>query len=586
MSRRVVLAVVTAVAVAAAALGWVAGRQIQSPADAAAEAAPPPASLITVPIETISLSSSVITRGDVVFADSLSLRVGPSTDGSSIVTRMPWEVGDTLTEGDVIVEVGGRPVFALQGDLPVFRSFGPSVNGPDVEQLEAALSRLGLDPGPIDGTYTTETQAAIETLYRDAGYTPNLPSVDELDRLDLAEDAVEQSRRSLRDLRAQGSALPESQRLQLQGEIDAAVRALEESTIARSEVVDPLWAETAAAQEVLAGAQTALDTATQRRVTGDGGTDPDTGEPITASSMTALAEAEAAAIVARDAAQASVDEAAAAEAAAKREHDGYVADAENRLAVARASLAEAQNPETGVNQAEQIQDAEAALVDAQESLARVQAQIGTTFPASELLFLPFLPREVQQVNVRAGEIPQDSVMTVTGSGARIDGSVSAADRPLVSVGQRAVLDNESLGLQFDAEVTEIADEASGGAGRFRVRFEPIDVVPVDAYYQNFRVTIPIDTTGGDVLAVPLAALSASADGSARVEVEAGDGTTRIVTVVPGLRAQGFVQITPVDDELAEGDRVVVGRTGGQAGGDADIADEDGDITDADDDEGS
>lgn len=586
MSRRVVLAVVTAVAVAAAALGWVAGRQIQSPADAAAEAAPPPASLITVPIETISLSSSVITRGDVVFADSLSLRVGPSTDGSSIVTRMPWEVGDTLTEGDVIVEVGGRPVFALQGDLPVFRSFGPSVNGPDVEQLEAALSRLGLDPGPIDGTYTTETQAAIETLYRDAGYTPNLPSVDELDRLDLAEDAVEQSRRSLRDLRAQGSALPESQRLQLQGEIDAAVRALEESTIARSEVVDPLWAETAAAQEVLAGAQTALDTATQRRVTGDGGTDPDTGEPITASSMTALAEAEAAAIVARDAAQASVDEAAAAEAAAKREHDGYVADAENRLAVARASLAEAQNPETGVNQAEQIQDAEAALVDAQESLARVQAQIGTTFPASELLFLPFLPREVQQVNVRAGEIPQDSVMTVTGSGARIDGSVSAADRPLVSVGQRAVLDNESLGLQFDAEVTEIADEASGGAGRFRVRFEPIDVVPVDAYYQNFRVTIPIDTTGGDVLAVPLAALSASADGSARVEVEAGDGTTRIVTVVPGLRAQGFVQITPVDDELAEGDRVVVGRTGGQAGGDADITDADDDITDADDDEGS
>lgn len=561
MSRRAVLALVTAVAIISATAAWFAGRQIKSPADVAAEAAPPPASLITVPIETLSLSSNVITRGDVEFADSLSLRVGPSTDGSSIITRMPWAVGDTLDEGDVIVEVGGRPVFALQGELPVFRSFGPSVDGPDVEQLETALARLGLDPGPIDGTYTVETQAAIEELFRDAGYTPNLPTIDELDRLDQAEDAVVFAQRELRDARASGgAALQESERLRLQGDIDRATRTLEEVRIERSATVDPLWAETGAAQEVFDAAQAALTTASERRATGEAGTDPDTGGPIDPTVLDALVAAEVAATAERDAAQAALNEATDAEMAAKRFHDGQVADAENGLAIAQAALREAQTPEATANRAEVISDAEERLADAQESLARVQAQIGTTFPSAELLFLPFLPREVQQINVKAGEFPQDAVMTVTGSGARIDGSVSAADRPLISVGQRAILDNESLGLTFEAEVTEVADEASGGAGRFAVRFEPVDTVPVDAYYQNFRVTIPIDTTGGDVLAVPLAALSASADGSARVEVEQADGSTRIVTVVPGLRAQGFVQITPVDDELATGDRVVIGRS--------------------------
>lgn len=204
------------------------------------------------------------------------------------------------------------------------------------------------------------------------------------------------------------------------------------------------------------------------------------------------------------------------------------------------------------------------------------------------MFLPFLPREVQQINVEVGDFANEAVMTVTGSGARVDGSVSAADRSLVSVGQRAVLDNASLDLEFEAEITEVADEPSGGAGRYRVRFEPTEQVPVDAYFQNFRVTIPIDTTGGDVLAVPLAALSANADGSARVEVEDEDGTVRRVEVIPGLRAQGFVQITPVDDELAEGDRVVVGLATGDSGeassDESEDAESDGDDTsdDADD----
>lgn len=60
-----------------------------------------------------------------------------------------------------------------------------------------------------------------------------------------------------------------------------------------------------------------------------------------------------------------------------------------------------------------------------------------------------------------------------------------------------------------------------------------------------KVTIPISSTGGKVLAVPTAAVSAAIDGMTRVEVEDSPGAaTRLVLVTAGLRAEGFVQITP------------------------------------------
>ncbi len=389
MSRRGALAIVTVVAVAAAALGWIAGRQIKSPAEIAADAAPPPASNVTVPIETLSLSSSVITRGDVVFADSLNLRVSASIDGSTIVTRQPWQVGDELTEGDVIVEIGGRPVFALQGELPVFRSFGPSVNGPDVEQLEAALDRLGLAPGTIDGVYDADTQAAVEQLYRNAGYTPNLPSVDDLARLDGDEDAVTAAERRVRDITQQGTGLPESQRLQLQGEIDRSQRALEDAERQRDEIIAPFWEATGAAQADLDAAQAELEAAAARRVQGQQGTDPDTGDPITAAKLDELIQAEVALTATRDDLLAVRDDASAAEMAAKREQDGFVADAANQLAIARASLNEALSGDTGVS-ADDVSDAREDLADARERLSQTRAQIGTTFPGRRVV-VPAVP---------------------------------------------------------------------------------------------------------------------------------------------------------------------------------------------------
>ena len=77
---------------------------------------------------------------------------------------------------------------------------------------------------------------------------------------------------------------------------------------------------------------------------------------------------------------------------------------------------------------------------------------------------------------------------------------------------------------------------------------------------NVRVSIPVSSTDGEVLAVPLAALTAGAGGESRIEISTGDGEeTELIEVKTGLAAGGYVEITAVDGTIAEGDLVVVGR---------------------------
>ncbi len=162
-------------------------------------------------------------------------------------------------------------------------------------------------------------------------------------------------------------------------------------------------------------------------------------------------------------------------------------------------------------------------------------------------------------------------MSVTGSGVVIRSSVSAADRSLIAEGVEGVMDDATLGVNLAVRVAFVADSPGGpdvGEGRFGVRLEPIGDLPEDAINQNLRITVPFQSTEGAVLAVPVAALSAGADGSSRVQVERADGSVEVIVVRTGLlaRALGLVEISPIDGQLAAGDRVVVGRDGGGATG--------------------
>lgn len=192
-TRYVVIGLVGVVALAAA--GWVAARGIRSPAQVAAEVAPPRPSLIAVPVERRRLATEVIVRGTVRYGapQSVTLPTSALKGGSELVSLAPV-ANARLREGSVAFSVSGRPVFVLRGDLPANRDLGPGAEGPDVMQLERALARLGFDPGAVDGRYDGATGAAVAAWYRKAGWTPFGPTAAQDDQLRAARTAAATAR--------------------------------------------------------------------------------------------------------------------------------------------------------------------------------------------------------------------------------------------------------------------------------------------------------------------------------------------------------------------------------------------------------
>ncbi len=562
MNRRALVAVVAAVAVLAAAVGWIAGQRIKSPAEIAAEQAPPEPSLITVEVEERELSQNLVVRGTAQANESTPLEA-TSASGETIITRLTKEAGAELVEGDVAIEVAGRPIFVLQGDLPVFRSLIPTLDGPDVEQLEEALVRLGYDPGTVDGLYDGDTADAVEELYRDAGYQPEVPTDEDLlpvtgqeEAVDAAEALVAEATRAVSEAQ---DGPPESVRLQLEQEVTLAEQAL-----ADAQASDPVAEAEAATAQAEADAATVAresETAASRLEQAQGGTHPDTGQPPTEAELAELEQIGEAAAAARQQADQLVTEARAAEENAADQKVRDVEAAEAALQLAQANRTE--GLATSSTEADEaLRQAQADLTDEREALADAQAKVDTEFPAAELYFLPSLPRTIQTLTAETGDRPTGPVMTVTGSGTTIESAVSAADRRLISVGDTAVLEDEDLGITAEATIGFVAENPGGGevqSDRYRIRVDPNEELPEDALNVNFRITIPITSSGGAVMAVPLAALSAGSDGTTRVEAERSPGQTELVRVNPGLRAEGFVEIEVIEGSLDVGDRVVVGR---------------------------
>lgn len=173
MRRRSVLLMVLAAVVLSSVVTWVASEKIRSPAEAAARSAPPTPTPILVPVEEKVLVSKIVTRGTAKYRSPRTIRVAHSFLKSipPVITRAA-RTGISVAEGEVLMSISGRPVFLLRGRQPSYRDLGPGMSGSDVEQLEAALERVGLDPGRVDGHYDSATGSAVATLYRRAGLSP------------------------------------------------------------------------------------------------------------------------------------------------------------------------------------------------------------------------------------------------------------------------------------------------------------------------------------------------------------------------------------------------------------------------------
>lgn len=497
-------------AVVSLALGLGLSRLIVSPADAAASAAAPEAGPITVPVERRTLANDVVLRGDAIYEDpaSVTVEVG-DIGGPAVVTGQVPEVGATIEAGQVMLEITGRPVILLPGELPVYRTLRPGVSGPDVLQLKTALNALGIPMGdPLSPAYDDATAAAIVELYARVGYPAPTASEEALAAVDAARDQVraaeEQVAAAQRELATAGAGSPASERIQLQAAVNSAQAALDEARAACAPLPPVAEGEdppvSMCSQQAIVSAQGELDIAVARRQEGSAG--PDT-------------------------------------------------------SAQRAAVTAAQR----------------GLTEAREDLAKAQRDVVTPLPASEVVYLTTTPRRVDSVAVKRGSaVAGTSVMSVSGATLQIAGTVSPSDAELIAEGSVATITLpggdevpgtvQSVGAPPPAGTTgQPGDDDDADTARKRVVVVPDALTEeqrAELQGANVRMTIPVSSTEGEVLAVPTAALTAGPGGEARVEVLADDGESTLVTVETGLAAGGFVEVSALEGTLEEGDRVVVG----------------------------
>jgi multidrug efflux pump subunit AcrA (membrane-fusion protein) len=537
-------AVIGAVVVAAA-VGWFFGSRIRSPAEAAADAAPPTPSNITVPVVSQVLSADVITRGDIVYDEPVSVSLSGSfaETPEKLVVTQAVEVNTELVEGAMAVEVVGRPVFLLTGEIPMYRDLRPGATGDDVLQVEEALSRMGYFVGVPDDLWDVATGAAVAAWYQDAGYRPNGLSEDDEVALRSARDRVRSAETALADA---------------QTALNEAAAGSGEAAIASA------LAEVNAAKDALALAQLDADRANEL-------------------AAEAVVEAEAALAQAQADLEDGVPDAEAAVAQAIKdleeaefqvtrtsvEQQALVDAAAGQVTVAQAALAELQKGVDTSSIKRQIEASREELALANEELTALEGELGTWLPAGEIVFLKGMPVRVDQVAVSRGSIIDGSFITVSGSELALRSSVSERDAPRVDVGMEVEIENPETGESISGVISEKAERTgTNGVAQDRIYLEitPSEL-PDEIIGANVRVTIPVSSTGGEVLAVPAAALSATANGSTILQVEGEDLALTTVTVETGLAAGGLVEVTSIGGELAEGDLVVVGREGSSTGSD-------------------
>jgi len=438
----------------------VATRFVKSPAQVAAEAAPPATGPVTVPVERRVMRSTLVTRGQVGAARSVAIQATSAGEGGKpIVTRLPVGVGESVRAGQVVAEVSGRPIIVMPGEVPAYRDLRPSAEGADVAQLQTALQAMGHKTGAdAKGVYGAGTKSAVAAVYAAAGYPVPTTGKD-----------------------------------------------------------DP--------QQLLAA---------QRRV--------------------------------RD---------------ANAAHD--------RLKRTPPPADEA----GGSAHAQAIADAKQAANDAQQDLADLIAHTGPMVPMGELVFVASLPARVESTATQVGANPQDTLLTLAVGDLVVRSAVPRADGPLVRAGQPVEIVSEILGLTAQGQVSAIGPPAprpvagrgdpgaesgggsqsqdgteSGGAppdgspvaqGDLELTVQGRSVLDSRLAGQDVRLTIESASTTGEVLVVPLAAVSARGDGQAQVVRIDGHGREERCVVTPGVSGDGYVQVTPVSGGLNAGDRVVVGR---------------------------
>ena len=459
-----------------------------------------------------TVSTAAVERMDVVETETLPGTLGygaaeqitffSSTDGivsvfglaQGIVTDIVDE-GTIVRSGDVLYEVNTQPIVVLEGSIPAYRSFTSSMSdGSDVEQLEQALSDAGFDPDGdmvIDDEFTSATADAIERLQESVG---------------ADED---------------GSLLL--------GEV---IFAPTEVSYVADVLVD-IADQVVAGQVVVATSAAISGTVTS---IAEEGTLVGRGDPLIALSLEPVVLLIG-------------DLPAFRTMTAGVDGDDVLQLEENLVALGFGDI-EGFEVDGDYDTATSL------------AVAAWQASVGASpdgvVNLGDVIFAPN-PLRVGQQLVSIGDLVMSGtpIMTTSVGETFVTVELSTDDQDLVEVGDSVVVELPDGTLE-PATITEIgtvvlANQQGGTYFEMTIALDDpdaaqgLDEAPVDVEVIGDRAD--------DVLAVPVTALLALAEGGYAVEVVNEDGTTTLIGVEPGLFAEGFVEIA--GQGLRAGMQVVV-----------------------------
>ncbi len=461
---------------------------------------------------TAPLNTATVQRTDLVVTDSLSGTLGygsadtvtfrSSDDGVVEVTGLtPGFVtdvvgaGEILVAGDVLYEVNTVPIVVLEGDLPQYRAFNSRMDGgPDVEQLEQALVDLGYDP---DGAITVDEDFDSATA----------------DAIELLQEAI---------------GAEETGSLQLGAVIFTPTAA---SYVA--EVLVDIGDQVQAGQPIVATSAPISGTVTSIAAEGS---IVDRGdilitidqEPVVLligdlpayRTLTAGVKGDDVALLQQNLVDLGFGDV-----------EGFATDGDydtaTTVAVARWQASIGASPDGVVN----LGDVYIAPTPLRigEHLVAVGDVVGNG--------TPILTTSVSETFVTVQLSTDDQDLVAVGDAVMVELPDGSRESAVVTEIGSVVLANQQGGTFFEMTVTLDDPEAAQG----------LDEAPVDVEVISDRVD--------GVLAVPVTALLALAEGGYAVEVVAEDGSTYLVAVDPGLFADGFVEVA--SDGLSEGMEVVV-----------------------------
>jgi len=409
-------------------------------------------------ISATPAAGDTIRAGDVAFAvagEPVVLLAGPTPafrdfrlaeDTQSIEVRSAGTItevvaaGTIVNQGDVIARIDGEPFVVLYGEVPAYRTLqdlSENMTGPDVAQLEQALTDLGYNGGSVtvDEEFTQSTGDMVERWQEDLGV--------EEDGIVTAADVVF---------------------------IPAAAQATMVTVGVGDRVVDGSPMLTLTKGDALEGpdvrqledALASLGFDAEGALSTDGVFDVATADAIRE------LEASIGATI-----------------------DGMLAASEVRFS------------ETSVK------------------VTEVSAEVGTTVTAGTLVIALSSPDKIVSFDLPAADqglvAVGDSVTIELPDGEEVPGTVSF-------VAETAITSADQLGAVFEIEV--VLDDPSLAAD--------LEQAPVD-------VSVVADSVI-NVVAVPVSALVALAEGGYAVEVIQSDGSTSLVRVEPGFYADGLVEI--------------------------------------------